>query len=137
MPMTNELKTPNLEISESALQQIILIQRHDYTLKGLSFRIKIGGKGCDGFTYEIGFAPKQSDDLVICHTAMALDDKKEERIEIVMDPFTAFYTQVAKLDYRLDPNMQDEGFILTNLNESLYKGKFYKDVTMVPPWQKA
>lgn len=135
--MTEELKIPKLEISEPALQQIILIQRHDYTLKGLSFRIKIGGKGCDGFTYETGFAAKHPEDVIICHTAMALDDKTEETIEIVMDPFTAFYTQVAKLDYRLDPNFQDEGFILTNLNESLYKGKFYKDTTMVPPWQKA
>ena len=133
--METEIKTPKLTISEAAFQQILLIQRHDYTLAGLSFRVKIGGKGCDGFTYETGFSAKRPDDLVVCHTAVSLETKLTEQIEIIFDPFSAFYTQIASLDFVADA--QNEGFQITNHNQALYQGKFYKDTTMVPPWEKA
>ena len=132
--MDTDLKTPKLTISDAAFQQILLIQRHDYTLTGMSFRVKIGGKGCNGFTYETGFSAKRPDDVIIRHTAVSFESKQNESIELLMDPFTAFYSQVASLDYVL--NAEEEGFKLTNHNESLYQGKFYKDTTMVPPWEK-
>ena len=51
-PSAFELK---LQVSGAAIQQIKLMLEHDYTLKGKIFRIKIGGKGCGGFTYQTGF----------------------------------------------------------------------------------
>jgi len=123
---------PKLEVSDSAMQQIQLILRHDYTLSGMSFRVKIGGKGCNGFTYQTGFSEPLHDDVVITvsHTTNAAP------LEIRMDPFTAFYTQHAALDYRLEADQHEEGFVLTNHHEALYKGKFYKDTTLVPSWER-
>lgn len=133
--METDLKTPKLAISDAAFQQILLIQRHDYTLSGLSFRVKIGGKGCNGFTYETGFSAKRPDDITVRHTALSLETQKQETIEIIFDPFTAYYAQVASLDFVATAD--EEGFRFTNHNETLYQGKFFKDETMVPPWEKA
>ena len=49
-----------VELTEAAFEQIRLIKSNDFTLDGHSFRLKIGGKGCDGFTYDTGFS--QSDE---------------------------------------------------------------------------
>ncbi len=81
-----------MEITEAAQAQIQLIQQNDYTLSGMSFRIKIGGKGCGGFTYETGFSEVRADDIKL----------QAQGATILMDPFTAFYTQKLKLDYQLN-----------------------------------
>ncbi len=117
---------PNLVITENALQQIRLLQQHDYTLSGMSFRIKIGGKGCGGFTYETGFSAPLPDDLTLIVQGTA----------VLMDPFTAHYTQEARLDYQLDIANNDEGFIVENFAGDRYKGKFFKDTTLIPKWEK-
>lgn len=114
-----------LEISPEAKNQLLLIQDHDYTLQDQFFRIQIGGKECHGFTYQLGFTAKDQNDLEI-----VLDN-----LVILMDPFTAFYTQHAKLDYAQDDQGND-GFTLTNLKESEHRGKFFKDESKLPPWAK-
>ncbi len=124
--MENAL-APELLLTDAARRQIQLIQRHDYTLAGRLFRIKIGGKGCGGFTYETGFSDPLADDL-------RLDC---DGVTILMDRFTAFYTRRATLDHRLDPEVNDEGFVVDNPDTDLYRGKFFKDPSMVPPWEKA
>ncbi len=115
-----------MEITEAAQAQIQLIQQNDYTLSGMSFRIKIGGKGCGGFTYETGFSDALADDIKL----------QAQGTTILMDPFTAFYTQKLKLDYQLKPEINDEGFIVENFAGDRYKGKFFKDPTMVPHQEK-
>ncbi len=52
-------------LTEAAFMQAHTMLEHDYTLEGLQFRLKIGGKGCDGFTYETGFSEKHEDDHVL------------------------------------------------------------------------
>lgn len=116
----------NLDVTENALQQIRLIQQHDYTLEGLSFRIKIGGKGCGGFTYETGFSAPLPDDVRLT----------VQGTTILMDPFTAHYTQNGQLDYRLDAQADDEGFVVENYAGDLYRGKFFKNPNLVPKWEK-
>lgn len=112
-----------LDITETALRQIQLIQQHDYTLEGLHFRIKIGGKGCGGFTYETGFSAPLPDDLVLT----------VQGTTIFMDPFTAHYTQKGQLDYKIEQD--EEGFVVENFAGDLYKGKFFKDPSLVPKWE--
>jgi Fe-S cluster assembly iron-binding protein IscA len=114
-----------LEITEAALQQIQLIKLHDYTLEGLDFRIKIGGKGCGGFTYSTGFSAPLADDLKLI----------VQGTTILMDPFTAFYTKTGRLDYSFNAAADDEGFIVDNFAGDRYKGKFFKDQSMVPNWE--
>ncbi len=121
-----------LLITDSAVRQIQLMQDHDYTLEGLSFRIKIGGKGCGGFTYDTGFSERHQDDLVIVKKYPMISTE----ITILIDPFTAFYTQKATLDYLLDTASHEEGFILNNAADGQHQGKFYKDVSKLPPWAK-
>lgn len=120
------METPTdlrLDITPAALTQIQLLQQHDYTLEGMSFRIKIGGKGCGGFTYETGFSEPRSDDLTLT----------VQGVTVLMDPFTAFYTKTATLDFALEIETGDEGFIVDNQAGDLYKGKFFKDTSLVPP----
>lgn len=122
----------DLTITDSAIRQIQLMEMNDYTLEGLSFRIKIGGKGCGGFTYDTGFSEPHSDDLVIERFIPLIN----YRMKILIDPFTAYYTQVATLDYMLDTGNNEEGFILTNAADGAHKGKFFKDESKLPPWAK-
>lgn len=122
-----------LFVSDSAVRQIQLMQENDYTLEGLSFRIKIGGKGCGGFTYDTGFSEFHADDLVIELPYPLIN----YTLKILIDPFTAYYTQDSTLDYLLDPASNEEGFVVTNAADGEHKGKFFKDESKLPPWAKA
>ncbi len=117
-------------ITDSAILQIKLISDNDYTLEGQYFRIKIGGKGCGGFTYDTGFSIPHPDDLVIKKFYPALNYE----LILLIDPFTAYYTQQFTLDYLLDPQSNEEGFVLVNAADGDHKGKFFKDTSKLPPW---
>lgn len=121
-----------LFVSDSAVRQIQLMQENDYTLEGLSFRIKIGGKGCGGFTYDTGFSEFHQDDLVIEKDYPLINFK----LKVLIDPFTAFYTMDSTLDYLLDPTNNEEGFVITNAADGDHKGKFFKDESKLPPWAR-
>lgn len=114
-----------LLITKEALLQIYTIKKNDFTLDSCEFRIRIDGKGCAGFTYDMGFSPIKSDD-----TCLTLSTKAGE-IKIIMDPFTDFYVQDAKLSFdKSDTN--DVGFVLTNYNEKNFEGKFFEDESKAP-----
>jgi len=118
--------------TDSAVRQIQLMQENDYTLEGLSFRIKIGGKGCEGFTYDTGFSELHPDDLVIKQSFPLINFE----LTVLMDPFTAYYTQSLTLDYMLDMNNNEEGFIVNNAADGQHRGKFFKDESLLPPWAR-
>lgn len=121
-------------VTDSAIRQILLMQQHDYTLEGLQFRIKIGGKGCGGFTYDTGFSEHHADDLILEKNYPLINME----LKILMDPFTAYYTQDFTLDYLLDPASNEEGFVITNAADANkeHQGKFFKDESKLPPWAK-
>lgn len=121
-----------LFVTDSAIRQIQVMIENDYTLEGLCFRIKIGGKGCGGFTYETGFSEIHPDDLIIKQTYPLIHFE----LTILMDPFTAYYTQELTLDYLLDTSNNDEGFIVNNAADGQHRGKFFKDESRLPPWAK-
>jgi Fe-S cluster assembly iron-binding protein IscA len=118
--------------TDSAVRQIQLMQDNDYTLEGLQFRIKIGGKGCEGFTYDTGFSELHPDDLVIKQSYPLINFE----LTVLMDPFTAYYTQKLTLDYMLDMNNNEEGFIVNNAADGQHRGKFFKDESLLPPWAR-
>jgi Fe-S cluster assembly iron-binding protein IscA len=132
--MENSLQASDIQllVTDSAVRQIQLMLENDYTLEGLLFRIKIGGKGCGGFTYDTGFSERHPDDLMIEQDFPLI----HFRLQILMDPFTAYYTQQATLDYLLDSKSNEEGFILNNAADGEHKGKFFKDEAKLPPWAK-
>jgi Fe-S cluster assembly iron-binding protein IscA len=133
MEKTLQASDIKLFVTDSAVRQIQLMQENDYTLEGLSFRIKIGGKGCEGFTYDTGFSELHPDDLVIIQNYPLIHFE----LKILIDPFTAYYTQDSTLDYLLDTSNNDEGFVVTNAADGEHRGKFFKDESKLPPWAKA
>lgn len=112
----------DLDLSRAAYEQIKLIMENDYTMQDNFFRLKIGGKGCDGFTYELGFTEKDGEDLEL----------KYEDLIILIDPFTFHYCKEGYIDFLLNPKTNEDGFIFVNKNEDKYHGKFFKDEEMVP-----
>jgi len=117
-------------VTDSAIRQIHLMQTNDYTLEGLTFRVKIGGKGCEGFTFETGFSEKHSDDLVVTQFVSLLNFE----LNVLVDPFTAFYTPEFTLDYLLETTTGEEGFIVKSATDGQHRGKFFKDTSKLPPW---
>lgn len=116
-----------VELTEAAFEQIQLIKSNDFTIEDHFFRLKIGGKGCDGFTYDTGFSVKDSDDHLITFI-----NEKKIKLTLLIDKFTYFYSKEGLIDYVLDPNINQDGFIFNNKNENIYSGKFFKEETLVP-----
>lgn len=115
-----------INLSDAALRQIKLIEENDYTLQGKSFRLKIGGKGCDGFTYEMGFDDSKEDDLCLIYPS------QYGEIKLILDPFTSHYCKEGHLDFLFNAKTNEDGFIFINDNEANYVGKFFKDESMLP-----
>lgn len=113
----------NIHLSQAALDQIKLIKDNDFTLEGMFFRVKIGGKGCDGFTYDTGFSEPHDEDVVLSFKGA----------KVLLDAFTAHYCKDGSIDYLLNPKSNEDGFVFMNFNEEKYHGKFFKDETMAPP----
>lgn len=120
-------KNFKVELTEAAFAQIILIKANDFTLDDHTFRLKIGGKGCDGFTYDTGFSESDADDKVLNFV-----NKDGIKLDLLVDKFTYFYSKEGLIDYVLDPNVNQDGFIFVNKNENIYSGKFFKEETLVP-----
>ncbi|MCB9095046.1 MAG: hypothetical protein H6621_08270 [Halobacteriovoraceae bacterium] len=117
-----------IQFTPEAAKQCFLIKECDYTLENKFLRILIGGKDCDGFTYQIGFDHERTDDeKIICST-------ESGELPVLMDKFTAFYCHNITVNYHFDPEQTEEGFSVINHNQNLYQKKFFKDESMVPPW---
>lgn len=123
-------KEIKIDLTAAAFEQINLIAQNDYTLEGLSFRLKIDGKGCDGFTYATGFSEINDDDINL------IFEHKTKKIKILIDPFTSFYCKEGILDYLLNARESEDGFSFINNNEANYHGKFFEDGVLVPPTKK-
>lgn len=118
-----------IKISKEALNQILLIKENDYTVEGLSFRIAIDGKGCQGFDYAIGFTEQKADDLEVY-----LTDEDNNKIDqkVLLDPLVHFYIKEGFIDYIFDHQNQVDGFVFENTDEKHYRGKFFKDESKTP-----
>lgn len=122
-----KIPLPNIILTQIAKDQLNLIIKNDFTLAGKYLRILVSGKGCDGFTYSIGFTDLVEEDLVV-------PVKNDQDLEFILDPFTAFYLQEAQVDYFQDFENNSEGFIVKNLKQNDFSGKFWKKAPeKVPP----
>lgn len=124
----DKVSPPQIRVSHQALQQIALMQENDFTLDGKIFRISIDGKGCNGFEYSTGFSEPHRDDFVVKISF------KNHQIPIHLDPFSAFYLQKCELGFGFSANLEHEGFIVNNLQQTRFHGKFWKDDdSKIPP----
>lgn len=120
------IKDLSLSITKDAFNQIKLIQENDYTISNQIFRLKIDGKGCNGFDYALGFSDAHPEDL------QYIFKQDDSSIVFHIDPFTAFYCQKGSIDYISDVTKGMEGFHFENLNEKNHRGKFFKNESKVP-----
>ncbi len=118
------VEKPRVFFTKEAKGQLGLIIDNDFTLAGKYFRLLISGKGCSGFDYSVGFTELHSDDFIV---------SVDTNLEVILDPFTAFYLQDCTVDYSMDQESHEEGFIVTNNQQKEFSGKFWKtDDTKVP-----
>ena len=110
---------PTVTLTQRAVEQLSLMIENDFTLAGKYFRLLISGKGCEGFTYSVGFTDKKEDDVLVQIT-------NEQDLEVLVDPFAAFYLGETVVDYILDIENNNEGFTVTNLDQKKYFGKFWR-----------
>ncbi|EQC47773.1 HesB-like protein [Bacteriovorax sp. BSW11_IV] len=121
---------PTVSFTDRALQELTLIVENDFTLKGKYFRLLISGKKCEGFTYSAGFTDMEDEDFII-------DVNGSDELQVIIDPFAAFYLANAQVDFVQNFEEGLEGFVITNKNQDLFKGKFWRaDETKVPPLKK-
>ena len=117
---------PIIRFTSAALAQLNLIIENDFTLAGKYLRVLISGKGCDGFTYSVGFTDLETDDFLV--------PIENEELEVVIDPFTAFYLNETTVDYVQDFINNNEGFTVENSQQDNFKGKFWREnKELIPP----
>lgn len=121
-------KQSSIEITPEAKRQIVLLKENDYTLQSECLRLSIKGKGCDGFTYQVGFDTPKSQDQVLIFENFFSDSKK---FYILLDQLASFYIRNATLDYQF--NEQGDGFVLKNHDQHLYEGKFFNSNDSLVP----
>lgn len=118
---------PRIKFSEIAVSQLALMLENDFTLSGKYLRILISGKGCDGFTYSVGFTDRDDQDFLV-------KIENDVNLEVLVDPFAAFYLGETTVHYEQDFESNREGFVVTNRDQKKYHGKFWRsDKTLVPP----
>ena len=57
----DQISNPSIEISLQAQNQLSLMIEHEFKAQDVGLRLSIDGKGCDGFTYAIGFTKPTND----------------------------------------------------------------------------
>jgi iron-sulfur cluster insertion protein len=126
-----KISAPELCVSVSSLAQLELMTENDPTLEGKFLRILVNGKGCAGFDYATGFDFPREDDFRLNFQGATRD------LTIILDPFTAYYLKLSELDYVQDFENDREGFVVKNLEQDKFNGKFWKKhKELVPPLKK-
>ncbi len=111
--------TPQIQLEDEAKNQLNMMWKFDSTLSDKVFRFSIDGKGCDGFDYACGFDAPHSDDFRV------LVEESDQKY-FAFDPMAARYMPFVKLDFKQDFQNNTEGFIVTNLAQADFKGKFWR-----------
>ena len=123
----NSISTPNIVVTNSALQQIFLALKNDPYNVDKYFRIHISGKGCDGFTYQCFFDEINEDDIILELNSL------DQSSKLIIAPFTAYYLQEAIVDFEQDMENDLEGFVVKNKNQKKYHGKFWRQNPELTP----
>ena len=113
----NEPLAKEIIFSNKAIQQLDLILQNDFTLKNKYLRFTISGKGCNGFEYSLGFTELHENDFMV---------KVKNKYQVIFDPFVSFYLNNVYIDYKEDFLNDKEGFIVKNIEEKKFHGKFWK-----------
>jgi iron-sulfur cluster insertion protein len=132
----DQIEVPQVELSQQAGWQIANMLENDPYLENKFLRLTIDGKGCDGFTYAIGFTRENENDFDVElritpyrhpeDDVIAKEKKQEITTKVLFDPFAAYYLSNVKIDYTFDTEQDCDGFVVTNLNQESFHGKFWR-----------
>lgn len=114
---------PTIELSPEALSEAIRIRQENANYAGLSLRVYLSGKGCDGFEYGVTFDKADSDDRHFPHSNAVGD------LDVIADTRTFGFVGGSKIVWVNDE--RGRGFVVENPNHRKFRGKFYKSQT----WQ--
>lgn len=129
----DQIATPQVQFSKMAQWQLANILSNDPQVAGKSLRISIDGKGCDGFTYAVGFALANDQDIKV-EVSILSYESLPVNLMVVLDPFAAYYLQNVAIDFRHDLELDTDGFTVENLDQKQFHGKFWrKNKTLIPP----
>ena len=124
----SRIPKPRLTFTQAALQELQLMLENDLTLADKVLRIQISGKECHGFIYSCGFTLPHPDDFILKRLLGI------HGLSVALDPFTAFYLRVGRVDFIMKAEKNIEGLTVTNLHQDEYTGKFWqRDKNKVPP----
>lgn len=119
---------PMVMMTNRAQKQLHLIIENDFTLSDTVFRIEVSGKDCHGFNYAAGFTPRREDDFIV----KIQNDPKQ--LLVHLDPFAAYYLSECSIDFIQDFEQDAEGFVVINLKQELFQGKFWRaSPELIPP----
>lgn len=121
-----KVKAPTVEFTETAISQLRLILENDHTLKDKHLRLLVATKGCDGFSYNVGFTEQNKDDFLV--EVMNAPDLK-----VLVDPFAAYYGEEMSVDYIQDFEENIEGFLVVNHHQKDFHGKFWRGKPELTP----
>jgi iron-sulfur cluster insertion protein len=122
----DKVAPPTVEFTQMAISQLRLILENDHTLKDKYLRLLVATKGCDGFSYNVGFTEKKKDDFLV--PVMNARD-----LEVLVDPFAAYYGQEMTVDYVQDFEENIEGFLVVNHHQKDFHGKFWRGKPELTP----
>jgi Fe-S cluster assembly iron-binding protein IscA len=126
-----DISPPIVMMTSRAQKQLHLIKENDFTLKELVFRLEISGKDCHGFNYAAGFTPKRDDDFIV------KIQNDQSGMLIHLDPFAAYYLSECSIDFIQDFEQDAEGFVIINLKQEMFQGKFWRASPELIPPQKS
>jgi len=107
-----------ITMTPGALRQANELKKADQN-RGMSLRLYLEGKGCDGFFYGVAFDNVDPKDLHFPHGD----------IDLIVDPDAIEFVDGANIEWVDDE--RGKGFLVENPNHKKFRGKFYKRST----WQ--
>lgn len=115
----DKIPVPEVQLTDLALGQLKMMWEFDPTLENQVFRFSIDGKGCDGFDYACGFSEKNEADFLV-------SIEQIPGLYFAFDPFAARYMPFVHLDFQQELTTNREGFVITNMAQAEFKGKFWR-----------
>ena len=115
--MEEEITSFEVNFSEEALKNAFRLRAENPDWKGLSLRLYLDGKGCDGFYYGLSFDKEEKEDF---SQEFLLENQK---LTVITDPKTLSFVQSSQISW--SEHEGKEGFLVENPKHKRFRGKFY------------
>lgn len=112
------VEKPELTMTKEAIRAALTLQKEYPKWQGMSLRLYLEGKGCDGFFYGVTFDTPDTSDLRFPQSS---DD---DSIELITDKESIEFVNGSNIIWGSHDGQ--DGFIVENPRHRSFRGKFYK-----------